>query len=94
MKNCFCHKRYTIKNFFSNCWIIIKTYISTECKNKSIPVNVTQPRSYGTFAFPRMVITDEVVLSVTGTLSADTLNLLQSRLQELLPDIVSGLNEE
>ena len=68
--------------------------IATECKNKSIPVNVTQPRSYGTFAFPRMVITDEVVLSVTGTLSADTLNLLQSRLQELLPDIVSGLNEE
>lgn len=68
--------------------------IATECKNKGIPVNVTQPRSYGTFTFPRMVITDEVVLSVTGTLPADTLNLLQNRLQELLPDIVSGLDEE
>ncbi|MBQ4333097.1 MAG: NAD(P)-dependent oxidoreductase [Clostridia bacterium] len=68
--------------------------IATECKNKSIPVNVTQPRSYGTFTFPRMVITDEVVLSVTGTLPADTLNLLQNRLQELLPDIVSGLDKE
>jgi len=56
--------------------------IATESKNKSIPVNVTQPRSYGTFTFPRMVITDEVVLSVTGTLPADTLNLLQNRLQE------------
>jgi len=68
--------------------------IATESKNKSIPVNVTQPRSYGTFTFPRMVITDEVVLSVTGTLPADTLNLLQNRLQELLPDIVSGLDKE
>ena len=68
--------------------------IATECKNKSIPVNVTQPRSYGTFTFPRMVITDEVVLSVTGTLPADTLNLLQNRLQELRPDIVSGLDKE
>ena len=68
--------------------------IATECKNKSIPVNVTQPRSYGTFTFPRMVITDEGVLSVTGTLPADTLNLLQNRLQELLPDIVSGLDKE
>ena len=63
--------------------------IATECKNKGIPVNVTQPRNYGTFSFPRMVIGDDVVISVSGTLSAETLNHLQDRLQELLPTILA-----
>ncbi|MBR5524919.1 MAG: NAD(P)-dependent oxidoreductase [Clostridia bacterium] len=72
----------------------INIAISTECKNKGIPVNVTQPRSYGTFTFPRMVITDEAVLSVTGTLSADELTHLQEKLQELLPELVSNLKAE
>ena len=65
--------------------------ISTECKNKGIPVNVTSPRSYGTFTFPRMVTTDEVVLSITGTLSADTLNALRDRLQTELPHIIEDI---
>lgn len=68
--------------------------ISTESKNKGIPVNVTSPRSYGNFTFPRMVITDEVVLSITGTLSADTLNKLKERLQEDLPRIISDIQSE
>lgn len=63
--------------------------ISTECKNKGIPVNVTAPRSYGNFTFPRLVITDDVVLSITGTLAADTLTALQSRLQEELPSLIA-----
>ena len=66
--------------------------ISTECKNKGIPVNVTSPRSYGTFTFPRLVLTDDVVLSITGTLPADTLTALQEYLQEELPDIIQKLN--
>ena len=67
--------------------------ISTECKNKGIPVNVTQPRSYGTFTFPRMVLTDNVVLSINGTLSSDALSRLQDRLQDVLPDLLANLEE-
>ena len=66
--------------------------ISTECKNKGIPVNVTTPRSYGTFTFPRLVLADDVVLSITGALPADTLNALQDYLQDELPDIIEKLN--
>lgn len=67
--------------------------ISTECKNKGIPVNVTQPRSYGTFTFPRMVLTDQVVLSINGSLSADNLSRLRDRLQEELPAILREIEE-
>lgn len=67
--------------------------ISTECKNKGIPVNVTSPRSYGNFTFPRLVITDEVILSITGSLPADNLTKLQERLQEELPRIIEELND-
>ena len=68
--------------------------ISTECKNKGIPVNVTAPRSYGNFTFPRLVITDDVVLSITGTLPADTLTKLQERLQEQLSEMIEELTDE
>lgn len=66
--------------------------ISTECKNKNIPVNVTNPRSYGTFTFPRMVLADGVTLSITGSLSADTLSKLQDRLQDELPAIIEEIS--
>lgn len=66
--------------------------ISTECKNKGIPVNVTQPRSYGTFSFPRMVVTEDVILSINGSLPAETLSLLRDRLQAELPVILEELN--
>lgn len=68
--------------------------ISSECKNKGIPVNVTSPRSYGNFTFPRLVITDDVILSITGTLSADELNRLKDRLQEELPHIINEIQSE
>ena len=68
--------------------------ISTECKNKGIPVNVTTPRSYGNFTFPRMVITDDVILSITGTLSADELNRLRELLQEELPQMIAEVQSD
>lgn len=68
--------------------------ISTECKNKGIPVNVTSPRSYGTFTFPRLVANDDVVLSITGTLPADTLTKLQERLQQELPRLIEEICTE
>ena len=67
--------------------------ISTECKNKGIPVNVTQPRSFGNFSFPRMVLDDQVVISINGSLPSETLNRLQAKLQECLPDLLEKLNE-
>lgn len=68
--------------------------ISTECKNKGIPVNVTTPRSYGTFTFPRLVVQDDVVLSITGTLPAEALSKLRDRLQENLPTIIEEILSE
>lgn len=68
--------------------------ISTESKNKGIPVNVTSPRSYGNFTFPRMVLSDDVVLSITGTLPADMLNKLEERLQVVLPQIIEEIQNE
>lgn len=68
--------------------------ISTECKNKGIPINVTSPRSYGNFTFPRLVITDDVVLSITGTLPADTLSALKERLENELPRIIEEIHPE
>ena len=59
-----------------------------------IPVNVTSPRSYGTFTFPRMVATDDVVLSITGTLSADTLSALRDRLCDALPGMIEDILAE
>ena len=68
--------------------------ISTECKNKGIPVNVTQPRSYGTFTFPRMVVTDDVTLSITGTLPAEVLSKLRDRLQEDISTILDEIQSD
>lgn len=68
--------------------------ISSECKNKGIPVNVTQPRSYGTFSFPRMVLTNDVVLSINGSLPAEALSRLRDRLQQDLPVILEELSQE
>lgn len=68
--------------------------ISTECKNKSIPVNVTSPHSYGNFTFPRLVMDDDVILSITGTLSATALTKLQERLQAELPHMITEIQNE
>lgn len=68
--------------------------ISTECKNKSIPINVTSPRSYGNFTFPRLVLTNDVILSINGTLPAKALNRLEEYLQNELPNIIAKLDED
>ena len=68
--------------------------ISTECKNKGIPVNVTQPRSYGTFSFPRMVVTDNVILSINGNLPAETLSRLRDTLQEQICSIIDNIEND
>lgn len=68
--------------------------ISTECKNKGIPVNVTSPCSYGTFTFPRLVVEDEVILSLTGTLSSEEMSRLRNRLTAILPQLINEIKSE
>ena len=68
--------------------------LSTECKNKGIPVNVTSPCSYGTFTFPRLVVEDEVILSLTGTLSSEEMSRLRNRLTAILPQLINEIKSE
>ncbi|MBQ9860274.1 MAG: hypothetical protein IJO76_06340 [Clostridia bacterium] len=61
--------------------------IATECKAKSIPVEVTNPREYGNFTLPRMVIQDDVVVSIAGDAPSEMLQAVRDKIQELLESI-------
>lgn len=67
--------------------------ISTECKNKGIPVNVTQPRSYGTFTFPRMIAENDVVISINGSLPAEQLSQLRDIIKQQLPAMLEEIQD-
>lgn len=58
--------------------------IATECKAKNIPVNVTDPEAYGNFGFPRVIVQDGVVVSVSGDAPTVKLQALRDRLQEVV----------
>lgn len=60
--------------------------ISDECKNKSIPVAITKPEGFGTFTFPKAVISGNAVITVSGSASKAKQNYLVKRLQESLPE--------
>ena len=62
--------------------------IAVECKAKQIPVNVTSPKIYGTFRFPRVIVQDDVTVAVDGFLPSGALDRLQALLQEALPDML------
>ncbi|MBQ1950458.1 MAG: bifunctional precorrin-2 dehydrogenase/sirohydrochlorin ferrochelatase [Clostridia bacterium] len=64
--------------------------IATECKAKSVPVNVTNPKEYGNFQFPYSIVQGDVVVSVAGNLSADTLSTLHNKLSNLLPTLTDS----
>ena len=68
--------------------------IATECKAKSIPVNVTSPADYGTFYFPRVIIQDDLVVTVAGDASTEKKRHLRDRLKKLIPDIIKELDYE
>ncbi len=62
--------------------------ISTECKAKAIPVEVTLPKAYGNFTFPRVVVQEDVVVSVAGDVPSTKLRRLRDRLQEAIPGML------
>ncbi len=62
--------------------------IATESKAKGVPVNVTDPAAYGNFQFPRVIMQDDIVISITGDAPTETLQKLRDRLQEIIPTIL------
>ena len=68
--------------------------IATECKAKGIPVNVTEPKAYGNFHFPRVVIREDVVISVAGDVPSEKLIRLRDRLQDAVPEMLEQINSE
>lgn len=65
--------------------------IASECKAKSIPVNVTDPEDYGTFTFPRVLMMDGVIISIAGDVPTDTLCRLRDRLKEEIPAMLKDI---
>lgn len=68
--------------------------IATECKAKNIPVNVTSPADYGTFHFPRVILQDDLVVTVAGTAPTEKKRRLRDRLKTLIPAILNEIDNE
>ncbi len=68
--------------------------IATECKAKNIPVNVTSPADYGTFLFPRVILQDDLVVTIAGTAPTDKQRRLRDRLKVLIPTILQEIDKE
>lgn len=63
--------------------------IASECKAKSIPVNVEAPAAFGSFCFPEAVITDTLQLSLVGSLPPADMRRICDRLQQQLDELMS-----
>ncbi len=68
--------------------------IATECKAKNIPVNVTSPADYGTFHFPRVILQDDLVVTVAGSAPTEKKRHLRDRLKALIPAILKEIDNE
>ncbi len=68
--------------------------IATECKAKSIPVNVTSPADYGTFHFPRVILQDDLVITVAGSAPTEKKRHLRDRLKALIPQLLNEIEKE
>ncbi len=66
--------------------------IATECKAKSIPINVTHPAQYGTFYFPRIIIQDGILVTVAGDAPTEKKRRLRDKIKEILPNLMHELD--
>ena len=66
----------------------INLKIAEECKAKNIPVNVTEPKVYGTFRFPKVRVQGDTVVSVAGDMPEETLEELRQKLETTLPTLL------
>ena len=60
--------------------------IASECKAKSIPVNVESPAAFGNFCFPEAIITDNLQISLVGNLPPEQMRRVCDRLHRHLDD--------
>ncbi len=67
--------------------------IATECKAKNVPVNVTSPATYGTFHFPRVIIQDGVLITVSGDAPSETKRQVCDKLKDILPTLIHDIHE-
>ena len=68
--------------------------IATECKAKNIPVNVTSPKGYGTFHFPRVIIQDDMVITIAGSAPTDKKRKLRDRLKAAIPNMIKEIQSQ
>jgi len=68
--------------------------ISDECKNKNIPVALTNPDGFGTFTFPRAIISGDTVVTVSGSSSDKRQRFVTEKLQALLPQIIEDYENQ
>jgi siroheme synthase-like protein len=66
----------------------INVNISDECKNKNIPVAITKPEGFGTFTFPQSVISDNIVVTISGSASKSKQKYIAKRLETILPELL------
>lgn len=62
--------------------------IASECKAKSIPVNVQSPAAFGNFCFPEAIIRDDLQISLVGDRPAAEMRRLCDRLNEQLDQLI------
>ncbi len=62
--------------------------ISDECKNKNIPVAVNNPQGFGNFSFPLAAISDNTVVTVSGSADNEQQRFIARRLEQLLPALI------
>lgn len=68
--------------------------IATECKAKGIPVNVTSPKGYGTFRFPRVIFQDDILITIDGTASTEKIRAIRDKLKTVIPRIAEDVENE
>lgn len=59
--------------------------ISDECKAKGVPVNVSKPAAFGTFAFPVTILGEGICVSIAGSADSQVIGSLSAQIEEALP---------
>ncbi len=68
--------------------------IATECKAKSVPVNVVTPKGYGTFHFPCVIFQKDMVITVDGDASAEKKRRLRDKISDCLSHAANDIEQK
>lgn len=63
--------------------------ISDECKAKGVPVNVSKPAAFGTFAFPVTILGEGICVSVAGSAETAVIDQLSAQIEAALPEMLA-----